>query len=90
MGYRLEEAKSGRSMCRLCGLKIPKGAWRFGKSGQPSRWFHLACAAEGAPRSFKPFAAQAVRNTVDLARAAEDGVLVTDPPDPLTLDLGAL
>lgn len=65
MEYRIEAAKTGRSSCRHCGMTIEKGSQRFGGEGQVSRWFHLACAAEGAPRAFKPFAEQAAALLAD-------------------------
>jgi uncharacterized protein (TIGR02996 family) len=59
--YRIELAKTGRSSCRECGKLIDVDAPRFGTDDNPpgSRWFHLECAAAGAPRAFQPFAKRA-------------------------------
>ena len=59
--YRIELAKTGRSSCRECGKLIDADAPRFGTDDNPpgARWFHLECAAAGAPRAFQPFAKRA-------------------------------
>lgn len=64
-GWRIEEAKTGKSTCRVCNLAIAAGELRFGQDARTARWFHLGCAAEGAPRAFKPFAAKADKLLVD-------------------------
>ena len=35
VGKKVEYAVSGRAMCRVCGIKIEKGAMRIGVPGQP-------------------------------------------------------
>jgi uncharacterized protein (TIGR02996 family) len=55
--YVVEKAKTGRSACKHCGSLIEEGEQRFGTNSHPKpRWFHLACAAEGAPRAFQDYA----------------------------------
>lgn len=53
----IEPASSARAKCRGCGLKIEKGALRFGEridnpygDGLATLWFHLACAALRRPQ----------------------------------------
>ncbi|MDP1824089.1 MAG: hypothetical protein Q8L48_12630 [Archangium sp.] len=55
--WRIEATRQD-SRCVGCGGRIVRGAWRFGTPTK-TRWFHLECAAEGAPVVFPPFAAQA-------------------------------
>jgi hypothetical protein len=55
--WRIEQA-SRAATCLGCFKAIPREAWRFGTPAK-TRWFHLHCAAEGAPKVFPPFAAQA-------------------------------
>lgn len=57
----IETAKSGRSSCRGCGTKIPRGELRFGESlpnpyaeGEAQVWFHLICAACMRPEQLEP------------------------------------
>jgi hypothetical protein len=57
--WRIEQASLGTSSCRECGKPIKKGEWRFGKTVNEPRWFHLRCAERGAPVVFPPFAKQA-------------------------------
>lgn len=61
MAWRIEQAKSDRSSCRFCNKRIAKGEHRFGNDELTSDWYHLACAPEGKPRAFKPFAAEAAK-----------------------------
>jgi uncharacterized protein (TIGR02996 family) len=62
MSYRIENAKTGRSSCRQCGLTIEKDTLRWGSDdGVTSRWIHLTCAVSARPRGFKPFAEEAAR-----------------------------
>jgi len=55
--WRIESSKTG-GRCLACDGKINKGEHRFGTPTK-TRWFHLRCAAEGAPKAFPPFAKQA-------------------------------
>lgn len=64
MPDRLESAASGRAGCRACGLKIDKGALRFGEElpnayGENEAtsvyWFHPRCAAHRRPEIFARF-----------------------------------
>jgi uncharacterized protein (TIGR02996 family) len=61
VAWRIEQAKTGRSSCRQCGQQIAQGEHRFGNDASTvqTAWYHLACAAAGKPRAFKPFAKQA-------------------------------
>lgn len=61
MAWRIEQAKSDRATCRFCNKRIAKGEHRFGNDELTSDWYHLACAPEGKPRAFKPFAAEAAK-----------------------------
>ena len=52
MPHVFEEASSGRSKCRGCGVPIAKGELRFGErlpnpfgEGEVTHWFHPMCAA---------------------------------------------
>lgn len=69
-GWRIERAKTGRSGCRVCGTVIAAGALRFGQDDKNATWFHLGCAAAGAPRAFRPFADKAARLLADAPPAA--------------------
>jgi hypothetical protein len=55
---RIEEAKSGRSRCRACGVAIEKGELRFGQiiveCHDFMEWFHLACAQARSPERLAP------------------------------------
>jgi hypothetical protein len=64
MPDRLEPAASGRAGCRACGLKLDKGALRFGEElpnaygeGDATSvyWFHPRCAAHRRPEVFARF-----------------------------------
>lgn len=57
--WRIEPARTGRGQCKVCHKPIKEGEPRFGQDEVTASWFHLKCAAKGAPRAFKPFAAQA-------------------------------
>ena len=48
------------SSCASCGHQIAPGALVFG-CAEKLRWFHLECAASGAPKVFPPFAKEAGR-----------------------------
>jgi len=55
----IEAASSARAKCRSCGLKIDKGALRFGErvdnpfgDGLATFWFHLSCGAVRRPEPF--------------------------------------
>jgi uncharacterized protein (TIGR02996 family) len=61
MAWRIEQAKTDRSSCRFCNKQIAKGEYRFGNDDLNAFWYHLACAPEGKPRAFKPFAKQAAK-----------------------------
>lgn len=56
MAHAFEIATSGRAKCRGCGMKIEKGALRFGErvpnafgEGETTLWFHPLCAAYKRP-----------------------------------------
>jgi hypothetical protein len=72
---RIEEARSGRSRCRACGVAIEKGELRFGQvlvDGHDfMEWFHLACAQARTPARLAPVLAAS-----ELAKAA-----LPPPPD---------
>jgi uncharacterized protein (TIGR02996 family) len=70
MAWRIEQAKSDRSTCRVCGMQIAKGEHRFGNDDLNATWYHLACGAEGKPRAFKPFAARAAKLMPKTAKPA--------------------
>jgi hypothetical protein len=55
--WRIEATKTD-SRCRQCGAKIPRGDLRFGTPTK-TRWFHLECAAQGAPVVFPQFKSEA-------------------------------
>lgn len=57
--WQIAKTTSAASRCRLCDRAIDAGDWKFGQSTPKSRWFHLRCAAEGAPVVFPPFEAEA-------------------------------
>ena len=55
----IEPASSARAKCRGCGVKIERGALRFGErvdnpygDGLATFWFHLTCAALRRPEPF--------------------------------------
>lgn len=58
MPWVLEQAMT-QAVCRKCRRPVKKGHWRFGKKGRNGHWFHLDCAAAGAPVMFPPFAKRA-------------------------------
>lgn len=56
--YVVETAKSGRSTCRRCKLKIDSGDLRFGCISDPETteysmtfWYHVDCASGGSLQS---------------------------------------
>jgi hypothetical protein len=60
MAHVIEQAKSGRAVCKTCQEPIVHGALRFGEevpnafSGRPGvRWHHLECAAESKPAQLR-------------------------------------
>jgi ribosomal protein L37AE/L43A len=89
MSDRLEAAASGRAQCRACGVKIPKGALRFGEElpnaygeGDVASvyWFHPSCAALRRPEKIAPLlreseseAAAALADREQLLAQAEVG-----------------
>lgn len=75
LDHVLERAASNRSKCRGCGLRIDKGALRFGEQvenpyndGVSTLWFHPICAAYKRP---DPFLSAAEKHG-DVAEAADD------------------
>jgi hypothetical protein len=88
MTDRLEEAASGRARCRACGVKIEKGALRFGEElansygeGEASSvyWFHPLCAAYRRPERIAPLlrqgeAAAGLSDRSNLLEQAELGI----------------
>lgn len=97
--WRIEKA-SRAARCSGCFKSIPRGAWRFGTATR-TRWFHLHCAPEGAPKVFPPFAAQAeallsdsappkVEGARDLTRAELEPLLRTEGDDALDVLVDAL
>jgi poly [ADP-ribose] polymerase len=94
MPHLLEEAKSGRSVCRSCKENIPKGAMRFGEEvpnafdpdgGTTHQWHHLMCAAQKKPHQLRDALAVFAgplpdRDAVDAAVA--EALLTAKPPLP--------
>lgn len=60
--WRIEPARTGRGRCAVCRKVIAEGEQRFGQDGgKTARWFHLRCAAAGAPLVFKKFERRAAQ-----------------------------
>ncbi|HEX7082299.1 MAG TPA: PARP-type zinc finger-containing protein [Gammaproteobacteria bacterium] len=78
----IETAKTGRSKCRGCDLKIEKGEARFGErvpnafgDGETTLWFHLRCAAYKRPEPLlETLPGAAVEDADALKAAAELGI----------------
>lgn len=83
VGHRLEAAASGRSSCRGCGTKLPKGELRFGEcvdnpfgDGEATYWFHPWCAALMRPEPLLQLEAEVVALTEGAAmlQTAQEGI----------------
>jgi hypothetical protein len=87
-GWRIERARSSKSKCRVCARAIAEGEQRFGQDEKNATWFHLGCAAEGAPRAAKPFAAQIAR-ALNRPKAASKTAAPSKPPPNIVAALAA-
>lgn len=61
MAHVIEQATTGRAMCRGCGARIAAGEQRFGErlpnpygddEAETTHWFHVPCAAFRRPEPF--------------------------------------
>jgi hypothetical protein len=83
MPHVFENAPTGRSKCRGCGLGIERGELRFGEqipnpfgSGETTMWFHPTCAAYRRPESLLetlPGAPEDLEGRDELERIATAG-----------------
>jgi hypothetical protein len=94
MTHVIEEARSGRAVCRVCGNAITKAEIRFGEEipnafdpdgGTTHHWFHLMCAAVRKPHILKEALDQHPGNIPtrsDLERTCQENWLLARPPFP--------
>ena len=80
MPYVFEDAPTGRSKCRGCGLGIERGELRFGEripnpfgKGEATLWFHPRCAGFKRPEALLEAlqGPDAPADRADLARVAQ-------------------
>lgn len=88
MPHVIEEAKTGRSVCRSCREHIEKGAMRLGEEvanafdpdgGTTHQWHHLPCAAQKKPHQLRDALATHVGELPD--RAALDAAIEAALPN---------
>ncbi|HEY6723605.1 MAG TPA: hypothetical protein VI197_06210 [Polyangiaceae bacterium] len=80
----IEAASSGRAKCRACQQKIAKGELRFGAKvpnpfgdGEATHYYHLICAADRRPESFRETLAATeleVPDRTELERVSQLGI----------------